>query len=142
MNATMTAGTITVTDNDRQRLGTLLQSQLALEMAERRQIDDLDSKLERAQPVSPHQAPPDVVTMNSVVRLRDLETDEAEVYQLVYPEQARIAERRISVLAPVGTAILGHAEGCIVEWPVPGGRCRLQIDEVIYQPERAGEFHL
>ena len=142
MNATMTAGTITVTDNDRQRLGTLLQSQLALEMAERRQIDDLDSKLERAQPVSPHQAPPDVVTMNSVVRLRDLETDEAEVYQLVYPEQARIAERRISVLAPVGTAILGHAEGSIVEWPVPGGRCRLRIDEVIYQPERAGEFHL
>ncbi|HVW37448.1 MAG TPA: nucleoside diphosphate kinase regulator [Pirellulales bacterium] len=142
MTATVRADQITITDNDCRRLGSMLQSRIAFEMGDRRQLDDLESKLEQAQVVPPEKAPRDLVTMNSVVRLRDLDTDEPEVYRLVYPHEAKIADQRLSVLAPVGSAILGRAEGSVVEWPVPSGLCRLRIDEVVYQPEREGAFDL
>ena len=144
MNATVRADriTITITVNDRQRLGSMLQSQIAFETGDRRQLDDLEVKLEQAQVVPPEKAPRNLVTMNSVVRLRDLETDEPEVYRLVYPQEAQIADQRLSILAPVGSAILGRREGSVVEWPVPAGRCRLRIDKIVYQPEREGAFHL
>lgn len=142
MNATVRADRITITDNDRQRLGSMLQSQIAFETGERRQLEDLEIKLEQAQFVPPEKAPRNLVTMNSVVRLRDLETDEPEIYRLVYPQEAQIADQRLSILAPVGSAILGRREGSVVEWPVLAGRCRLRIDEVVYQPEREGAFHL
>lgn len=142
MNTTVRANKITITDNDRQRLGSMLQSQIAFEMGDRRQLDDLEIKLEQAQVVPPEKAPRNLVTMNSVVRLCDLETDEPEVYRLVYPQEAQIADQRLSILAPVGSAILGRREGSVVEWPVPAGRCRLRIDRIVYQPEREGAFHL
>jgi regulator of nucleoside diphosphate kinase len=75
--------------------------------------------------------------MNSTVRLRDLDTGEEETYTLVYPAQANVEENRISVLAPVGTAIIGYRVGDAVTWRVPGGRVRLRVEEVLYQPERA-----
>lgn len=98
----------------------------------------LEAELARARVVPAGKVPPDVVTMNSVVRLRDLDTDETEEYELVYPEDADLEHNRISVLAPVGTAILGYRLGDVIEWPVPAGMRRLRVEEVLYQPERAG----
>ena len=83
------------------------------------------------------QLPPDVVTMGSTVRLRDLETGEEETYTLVYPDEADIEANRLSVLAPVGTALLGYRAGDVVEWPVPAGVRRFRIEEVVSRPRRA-----
>ena len=75
--------------------------------------------------------------MNSTVRLRDLETGEEETYTLVYPDEADIGENKLSVLAPVGTALLGYRAGDVVEWPVPAGVRRFRIEEVVSQPRGA-----
>jgi regulator of nucleoside diphosphate kinase len=76
--------------------------------------------------------------MNSTVRLRDLDTGDMETYTLVYPAEADVDEQLISVLAPIGTAILGYRVGDVIKWPVPGGFVRLRVEKILYQPERAG----
>ena len=81
--------------------------------------------------------PPDVVTMGSTVRLTDLQTGEEETYTLVYPNDADIDENKLSVLAPIGTALLGYRAGDVVEWPVPAGVRRFRVEEVLSQPARA-----
>jgi regulator of nucleoside diphosphate kinase len=101
----------------------------------------LEGELSRARVVPADQVPADVVTMNSVVRLRDLDSAVTEEYELVYPEDADITRHRVSVLGPIGTAILGYRFGDVIEWPVPTGRWRLRVEEVLYQPERAGALH-
>ena len=131
---------IVVTTADRQRLGSLLIDAERLGLVERRYLDDLTFELERATAVDPREAPGDVITMNSTVRLRDLDTDEVEEYTLVYPRQADELENRISILAPLGTALLGYRTGETIEWPVPEGTLRMLVEEVTYQPERAGDF--
>jgi regulator of nucleoside diphosphate kinase len=84
----------------------------------------------------------DVVTMNTTVELRDLDTGELETYTVVYPERADIALNRISVLAPLGTALLGSRAGDVVEVRVPAGRLRIRVEEIHFQPERVGAYHL
>ena len=78
--------------------------------------------------------------MNSSVVLRDLSSRELETYTLVFPEDADIAQGRLSVLAPVGTAILGQRIGDELKWRVPEGWRRFKIERVLYQPEREGVF--
>ena len=98
----------------------------------------LEGELDRARVVPPGEIPPDIVTMNSTVRLRDLDCDETLTYTLVYPPYADASKDRISVLAPVGTALIGYRQGDTVEWKVPAGKVRLRVEEVLYQPERVG----
>jgi regulator of nucleoside diphosphate kinase len=76
--------------------------------------------------------------MNTRVRLADIETNEKQVYTVVFPSEANLEQRKISILAPIGTAILGYRLGDTVEWPVPGGIRKLRIEEILYQPEAAG----
>ena len=71
-----------------------------------------------------------------------METNEEITYRLVFPEQADIDERRISVLAPIGTAMLGQREGDEFQWEVPEGLVRLRVEKIVYQPEAAGHYHL
>jgi len=73
--------------------------------------------------------------MQSTVRVRDVDTGKTVVYTLAFPAEADIDKNRISVLAPIGTALIGYRAGDRVEWPTPGGVKRLQIEEVIFQPE-------
>jgi regulator of nucleoside diphosphate kinase len=80
--------------------------------------------------------------MNSKARLRDLETNEEMIYTLVFPEDANVEEDKISVVAPIGTAMLGQRVGDEFEWEVPAGTVRLRVEELLYQPEAAGDFHL
>ena len=103
---------------------------------------ELRSELERAKVIDPQDIPADVVTMNSRVRLRDLEEDDEVIYTLVYPKDADVDEGKISVLAPIGTAILGYRTGATISWKVPAGVRKLRIEEILYQPEAAGDFHL
>jgi len=82
------------------------------------------------------------VTMNSTVEIRDLAFDETETYTLVYPEQANIHANRLSVLAPLGTAILGCRVGDVVRVKTPSGARRVRVEEISFQPERTGQHHL
>ncbi|KAB2835548.1 MAG: transcription elongation factor GreAB, partial [Candidatus Brocadia sp.] len=76
------------------------------------------------------------------VVLQDLETGEEETYTLVFPENADIARGKISILAPIGTAMLGYEAGDAFEWKVPAGKRRLKVKQILYQPEAAGDYHL
>ncbi|HLT89450.1 MAG TPA: nucleoside diphosphate kinase regulator [Woeseiaceae bacterium] len=102
----------------------------------------LEAELERAELVPPEEVPPDVVTMNSTIRFRVASTDEEFTLRLVYPKDVDDSGGTISILAPVGSALLGLKQGDEIEWPKPGGgTIRVQLVEIVYQPERAGEFH-
>lgn len=107
--------------------------------------DALRGELERAEVVEPAAMPADVMTMNSIaqVRLEDAElgTQQHEL-TLVYPRDADGSAHKVSVLAPVGSALLGLRIGDAIDWPMPGGRnARLQVLAIRYQPEAAGELH-
>jgi regulator of nucleoside diphosphate kinase len=102
----------------------------------------LAEELERGKVVTPTEVPKDVVTMHSRVRVWDIGAEESETYTLVYPDDADIEEGKVSVLAPLGTALLGARVGQVVEFDAPAGLRRLRIRKILYQPEAAGDFHL
>lgn len=131
-----------ITEYDKTRLEELLAVAKEFGGPDRKDLQALAGELERAEVVSQKDVPPDVVTMNSKVVIRDLGTSEKTTYVLVFPKDANIDAGAISVLAPIGTAILGYAKGDVIEWPVPSGIRRIRIEEVLYQPEAAGHFHL
>ena len=133
---------IYITEFDKSRLEELIEVAEEFGDKDRKDLEALAEELEQAEIVSSREVPPDVVTMNSKVVIRYLATSEKTTYVLVFPIQADIKKSAISVLAPVGTAILGYAKGDILEWPVPSGIRRICIEEVLYQPEAAGDFHL
>lgn len=112
-------------------------------VGDRPEHERLRAELERAEVVEPFEVPPGVVTMNSRVRFADEETGEEREIGLVFPRHADAELGRVSILAPVGTALLGLSVGSTIEWPVPGGRTRrLRVVGIPYQPEAAGDFHL
>lgn len=104
--------------------------------------DALQDELDRADIVDPRQMPPTVVTMNSTVRFINENTREEFCMTLAYPKDVQGKPDRISILAPVGSALLGLSIGDMIEWPLPGGTTiSVRIIDIIYQPERSGEFH-
>ena len=108
----------------------------------REDIQSLRAELSHANMVAPADIPPDVITMNSRAQLRDLSDNELMTYTLVFPAKANADDGLISVLAPIGTAMLGQQVGNEFDWIVPGGTIRLRVESVLYQPEAAGHFHL
>jgi regulator of nucleoside diphosphate kinase len=138
--STMKNKPIYITSLDMQRLKHLLDSPDL--MQQKPYLQELEREINRAVIVQSTEVSADTVTMNSTARLVDLKTDEEMIFTLVYPDHANIAEGRISVLAPIGTAILGCSEGEMVEWEVPDGMRSLKVDRILYQPEAAGEYAL
>ncbi|WP_433860962.1 nucleoside diphosphate kinase regulator [Pseudomonas thivervalensis] len=136
----MTAPSITLTRLDVQRLERLIDS-----------LDEtlpgviaLQTELDRAENVVGHdEVPADVVTMNSRVHCREESSGKDYHLTLVYPQDAKADEGRISILAPVGSALLGLKVGQHIDWPAPGGKTlKLTLLGVEYQPEAGGDFHL
>jgi regulator of nucleoside diphosphate kinase len=106
-------------------------------------LDLLREELDRAEVVEPGDVPPDVVTMNSRIRVADEATGEQRELKLVFPAFADAEAGAVSVLAPVGSALLGLRVGAVIEWPVPEGRARrLRVLGIEYQPEAAGDLEL
>jgi regulator of nucleoside diphosphate kinase len=134
--------TIYVTEFDLERLSGLLDYAQSWGGKDKDCLIMLEEELEWAQVVSPREIPGDVVTMNSQARVRDLKSNEEMVFTLVFPDKADYERGRLSVLAPIGTALLGYRAGEVVEWKVPSGVRRLKIEQVLYQPEAAGDYHL
>lgn len=104
--------------------------------------DALRAELARANVLDPAEMPADVITMNSVATLIDESSGESREISLVYPREADTATNKISVLAPVGSAMLGLRVGQSIDWKVPGGRSlRLRVTGISFQPEASGQFH-
>lgn len=136
----MDAKQIVVTQYDLDRLRRIVNDAIAA--GTRDDLAGLIGELERARVVEPSEIPPDTVTMNSKVRLVDALTAETLEMTLVFPENADSANGCISVLAPVGTAIIGYSEGDSIDWPTPGGTRTFTIEKVLFQPEAAGDWEL
>ncbi|XXF75246.1 nucleoside diphosphate kinase regulator [Myxococcaceae bacterium GXIMD 01537] len=130
-----------VTELDLDRLRRLLDHEGGGRDAETAEL--LETELARAEVVASEAVPPDVVTMNSTVVFEDESSGERRQVSLSYPADARGNSGRVSILAPIGTALLGLKVGQSITWPLPGGRTkRLRIVEVPYQPEAAGHYTL
>lgn len=128
-----------VSSLDADRLDALLASPDAKSFPGR---SALESELGRADIVDPEDMPPTVVTMNSTVRFKVDGSNEEFTLTLVYPKNADSSGHTISIFAPVGSALLGLSQGDEIEWPKPGtGALKVRIEEVLYQPERAGDLH-
>lgn len=120
---------------DQERLEKLLAK-----VGARPDLDALRAEIDRAEVVEPEEIPPNRVTMNSRVRFVDEESKDEHEIALVFPGHANVEENRISVLAPVGSALLGLSVGDTIEWPLPNARSRrLRVVAVTYQPEAAGD---
>lgn len=126
----MTKRGILITESDMSRLSRLLESALNFFRRDRPYLEILEEELIRARVVPADQMPEGVVVLNSRVRVRDLSTGRQMVYKLVFPRDANAGEDRLSVLAPIGTAILGRQVGDIVECRVPAGVRRLKLEEI------------
>jgi len=105
-------------------------------------LKELTKELDRAQVVEPRDIPGNVITMNSRIRLKDIDSGEEMEYTLVFPQDADFKNKKISILAPIGTALIGYSVGDIIEWQVPKGIRKLQVEELLYQPEAAGNYEL
>jgi len=129
-----------ITEKDLERLQALIDSRAARD-ADAAEL--LEEELTRAVVVPQSRIPSDVVTMNSRVVFEDEQTRQRREVTLVYPGAADAASQKVSVLAPVGAALLGLSVGQSIDWPLPGGRtARLRIISVLYQPEASGDFEL
>jgi regulator of nucleoside diphosphate kinase len=104
---------------------------------ERGEVHALEEELARAEVVAPEKLPADVITMNSRAEMLDLDTGERMDFTVVFPVDANVDEGKISVLAPVGTGMLGYRVGDVFERPAPSGVRRLQVMQVHFQPEAA-----
>ena len=134
--------TIYITELDYNRLSGLIDRTRERNGADREYLNKLEAELDRAEIVEAQDIPSDVITMRSTVRLKDLVSGESATYSLVFPTEANFADGKISVLAPIGTAILGYRQGDTIEWPVPSGLRKLKVEEILYQPESAGDQEL
>ncbi|GGK73614.1 nucleoside diphosphate kinase regulator [Rufibacter glacialis] len=131
---------ILLTEKDYERLHLLVQAQRT--SGAPATIESLCKELREAKIIPSEEVPVDIVTMNSLVRLREKKSNTVMELTLSYPKNADVSTRKISVLSPVGTAILGRKVGEEVECPAPRGLLTYQIEEVIYQPEAAGDLFL
>jgi regulator of nucleoside diphosphate kinase len=133
---------IFITVLDKERLQKLINEAKEFNPGSKEYLRDLESELSRARVVASEKIPHNVITMNSKVVLKDIESAEKMIFTLVYPSEANLSENKISILAPVGTAILGYREGDVIEWKVPDGLVRLEVEKILYQPEAAGDLDI
>jgi regulator of nucleoside diphosphate kinase len=106
------------------------------------EAEKLMKELDSAEIVKPEAIPSDVVTMNSIVKLSFINNNKQVQFQIVYPDQANLKENKISIFSPIATALIGYKVGDEIEWVIPAGLTRLKIEDIIYQPEAAGDFNL
>lgn len=137
----MTERTIYVTELDMTRLRGMLESLKAGGWRDRQHLAQLEDELNAADVVPPEAIPDDVVTMNCRVRVTDLTTGRERTVTITFPTDANADQGKISIIAPLATALLGYRAGDVVNWTVPGGERALRIDEILYQPEAAGHDH-
>lgn len=131
-----------INKNDSIRIKRLIADNKTRKRYQTREISNLLQEIERGKCYAPEKVPPQVITMNSIVRIRYLDTNRSVELQIVYPDQADIKANKLSIFAPIATALLGYQKGDQLNWEVPKGNISILIEDIIYQPEQAGDFHL
>ncbi|MDD5483848.1 MAG: nucleoside diphosphate kinase regulator [Kiritimatiellae bacterium] len=131
---------IYITQNDYDRLLVMLSEREKAENKDSPYLQSLRQEIARAIIVPSDKIPRHVITMHSQVSLRDMDSREDMVYTLTFPDEADAAGNKISILAPIGTALIGYSVGDTIEWKVPTGLRRLKVMKIIYQPEAAGRL--
>lgn len=133
----MNKPSLILSEQDLNRLETMLEHQATLTPTMKR----LEDELARADVVKPQDIPSNVVTMNARVLVSIADAKSPTEVTLVYPHDFKGTDGQVNILAPIGTAILGLAEGQVIEWPQPDGQMmKVKIEKVIYQPEREGDY--
>ncbi len=130
-----------VTETDYKRLLDLVQS-IKIEPGKEGYVRMLWHELKKYKLTPSSKVAPDVVTMNSQVLIRNLKNNEEMIVTLVYPQDASMTEKKISVIAPVGIALLGSKEKEVIECNGPSNAIRYEVVKIVYQPEKFGDLHL
>jgi regulator of nucleoside diphosphate kinase len=131
-----------ITGIDRRRLQSYLREAASSGEMDTQRLASLHRRLRHARVVRPQDVPANVVTMNSLVVLRNLDSGDRLTCRLAYPHEARQSPRNLCVSRLLGTAILGKRVGQVIRWPGGARERRMRIQQVLYQPEAAGELHL
>ena len=133
---------IYVTNSDRHRILDLTPGVKGVSRMDDSNLEELRREIERARIVAEETIQGNIITMNSKFRVRLLDSGEVRLYTLVFPEDADFAQGKISVLSPLGIALIGYQEGDEVEWVAPAGPRKLTVEKILYQPEAAGHYYL
>ena len=128
---------IFLTDKDYQQLYKMVQEQHHTSWPY--EVDALGKELKRARIMPSREIPPDVITMNSIVQIKETQSAAGIKFRIVYPHDANPRKQMISVLAPVGTAIIGCQVGDEVAWEVLDETHSYKVEKILYQPEAAGD---
>ncbi len=134
--------TVTVSKLDNLRLQELLRVAKQFASPQPAFIFDLEGELRGASIVPPEEIPPYLVTMNTQVRLTDIDTGKDQTYTLVFPSDADLDNGKLSILSELGVAILGYKVGDTIEWEFSEGRKRIRIDMIGFQPEATKQYEL
>lgn len=130
--STNTTHSVIITDRDLERL------RRVIDVHDTPIADELDSELQRATVVDAREVPANVVTMHSEVAYEDCATGDRRVVKIVFPNEADAGHGKVSVIAPIGSALIGLSTGQETEWRVPAGMKRIRVVEITYQPEASG----
>jgi len=131
-----------ISNLDYQRLINLLQKIKTTMKDDLHNIETLEAEIEKAKRIEPRKMKTNVVTINSDVEVTDEDTGRLMKFKLVYPDEADFKTGKLSVLSPLGCALIGYSEGDVVEFRVPAGSKKVKIGKILYQPEAEGEFSL
>lgn len=131
---------IYITQDDYNRLVVMISEREKSAAKDSSYLVSLRQELDRATIVPSDKIPPQIITMHSRARLKDMDSGEEMVYTLVFPDEADAAANKVSILAPVGTAMIGCKAGDTVTWLVPAGTRRLKVMKIMYQPEASGRL--
>ncbi len=127
---------IYITKNDHKKLIKLINEKLPNDDSRL----SLLKEVERAIIVEPENIPADIITMNSLINFTDVESGSELEYWLVFPENADIGQHKISVVSPIGCALLGYKVGDIIELKTPGGNKKIKVEKILHQPEAEGNY--
>ena len=127
---------------DHARIGKCIKDALMFNSITSAEAVKLTTELNEAKIVEPEAIPSNVVTMNTIVKLTFMNNNKQVQFQIVYPEDADFKNNKISIFSPIATALIGYQVNDEIEWIVPAGLTKLKIEEIIYQPEAAGEYDL
>lgn len=133
---------VTITKQDFNRIHRSITDAKARNTIKKEDAEKLLAELKSAKIVEQDQVESDVVTMNSIVKIHFQNNKTTMEFQLVYPAEANIKDHKISIFSSVAAALIGYRVGDEIDWLIPSGMTKIVIDEIIYQPESAGDFDL
>jgi regulator of nucleoside diphosphate kinase len=138
----MTENKVFITSRDAERLKRLVDRLRTTGRVDEIDLDQLEQRVQTARVIDAEDIPRSVVTMNSLVGLRNLQANEKFSCSVAYPDEADLIKRKVSVASRLGRALLGSRVGDTIECPVESGMRALRVERVYYQPEAARDFHL